>query len=196
MEGNQEMDVPLENVHPGDLLRVRPGEKVPVDGKVTQGHSTVDESMITGEPLPVEKIEGAKVTGGTVNGTGGFLMRAERVGAETLLAKIVSLVSAAQRSRAPIQRLADRAAAIFVPAVIAVAVIAFAAWAILGPEPKLVYALVNAVAVLIIACPCALGLGDTNVDHGGHRPRRPIRHPDSQCGSPGDARQRRYVAHR
>ncbi|MBL8217974.1 MAG: cadmium-translocating P-type ATPase [Bryobacterales bacterium] len=156
--GGQEMDVPIENVHPGDLLRVRPGERVPVDGVVTEGHSSVDESMVTGEPVPVEKTEGAKVTGGTVNGTGSLVMKAERVGADTLLARIVQVVSEAQRSRAPIQRLADRAAAWFVPSVVAVAVAAFFAWALVGPEPKLSHALVNAVAVLIIACPCALGL--------------------------------------
>ncbi len=153
-----EMDVPVENVQLGDVLRVRPGEKIPVDGVVTEGHSSVDESMITGEPVPVEKTEGARVTGGTVNGTGAFLMRAERVGAETLLARIVQMVGQAQRSRAPIQRLADKVASVFVPAVIAVAAVAFLIWATLGPEPRMVYALVNAVAVLIIACPCALGL--------------------------------------
>ncbi len=153
-----EEDVPLERVHPGDRLRVRPGEKVPVDGVVTEGASAVDESMLTGEPLPVEKAAGSRVTGGTVNGTGGFLMRAERVGSETLLAQIVRMVSEAQRSRAPIQRLADKVAAYFVPAVVLAAVVTFAVWALIGPEPRLVHALVNAVAVLIIACPCALGL--------------------------------------
>ncbi|MBS1825361.1 MAG: cadmium-translocating P-type ATPase [Acidobacteria bacterium] len=157
-EGAQEMDVPIENVHKGDLLRVRPGERVPVDGVVTEGHSSIDESMVTGEPIPVEKTQGAKVTAGTVNSTGSFVMKAERVGADTLLARIVQIVSEAQRSRAPIQRLADKAAAWFVPSVVAVAVIAFFAWAIAGPEPKLSHALINAVAVLIIACPCALGL--------------------------------------
>ncbi len=156
--GDHEMDVPVENVHPGDLLRVRPGERVPVDGVVTEGHSSVDESMVTGEPVPVEKTSGAKVTGGTVNGTGSFVMQAERVGKDTLLARIVQVVAQAQRSRAPIQRLADRAAAWFVPSVVAVAVVAFFAWALVGPEPRLSHALVNAVAVLIIACPCALGL--------------------------------------
>jgi Cu+-exporting ATPase len=153
-----EEDVPLEDVHPGDRLRVRPGEKVPVDGTVLEGRSAVDESMITGEPIPVEKTARDPVTGGTVNGTGAFVMRAERVGSETLLAQIVRMVSEAQRSRAPIQRLADRVSAWFVPAVLAVAVLTFVAWALLGPEPRLAYALVNAVAVLIIACPCALGL--------------------------------------
>ena len=154
----REEDVPLERVQPGDRLRVRPGEKVPVDGVVREGRSAVDESMLTGEPVPVEKGPGDPVVAGTVNETGSFVMEAERVGAETLLAQIVRLVARAQRSRAPIQRLADRVAAWFVPAVIAVAVAAFAAWALLGPEPRLAHALVAAVAVLIIACPCALGL--------------------------------------
>jgi Cu+-exporting ATPase len=153
-----EEDIPLDQVHPGDLLRVRPGEKVPVDGVVTEGRSSVDESMVTGEPIPVEKTEGDKVTGGTVNATGGFVMRAERVGADTLLAQIVRMVGDAQRSRAPIQRLADVVSAYFVPAVVLIAVITFLIWAFVGPEPRLAYALVNAVAVLIIACPCALGL--------------------------------------
>jgi Cu+-exporting ATPase len=153
-----EEDVPLHEVHPGARLRVRPGEAVPVDGTVLDGHSAVDESLLTGEPLPVEKAPGSKVTGGTVNGTGTFIMRAERVGADTLLAQIVRMVSEAQRSRAPIQRLADLVSAWFVPAVVLVAVITFIAWARYGPAPQLAYALVNAVAVLIIACPCALGL--------------------------------------
>jgi len=154
----QERDVPLTSVQPGDVLRVRPGEKVPVDGVVIEGRSTVDESMLTGEPLPVEKEPGSRVIGGTVNGTGTFLMRAERVGETTLLAQIVRMVGEAQRSRAPIQRLADRVAAWFVPIVIAVAVVTFAAWLFVGPEPRFAHALVNAVSVLIIACPCALGL--------------------------------------
>jgi Cu+-exporting ATPase len=153
-----EHDVALEQVKVGDALRVRPGEKIPVDGVVTEGQSAVDESMVTGEPIPVEKIYNSKVTGGTVNGTGGFLMRAERVGSETLLAQIVRMVGEAQRSRAPIQKLADLVSSYFVPAVVAVAAITFLIWASLGPEPRLAYALVNAVAVLIIACPCALGL--------------------------------------
>ncbi len=157
-EDGAERDVPLEEVRPGDVLRVRPGEKVPVDGVVIEGHSSVDESMITGEPLPVEKISGSRVTGGTVNVDGTFLMRAERVGSETLLAQIVRLVAEAQRSRAPIQRLADRVAAWFVPAVIAVAALTFVVWLVAGPEPRFAHALVNAVSVLIIACPCALGL--------------------------------------
>jgi Cu+-exporting ATPase len=154
----REEDVPLEQVAVGDALRVRPGEAVPVDGVVVEGHSAVDESMVTGEPLPVEKTEGAKVTGGTVNQTGGLVMRAERVGKDTLLAQIVKRVNEAQRSRAPIQRLVDKVAAWFVPAVILVAVAAAAVWATWGPDPRLAMALVNAVAVLIIACPCALGL--------------------------------------
>ena len=158
IENGGEVDVPLERVVAGDRLRVRPGDRVPVDGTVIEGSTTIDESMVTGEPMPVPKAEGAKVTGGTVNGTGTFVMRAERVGNETLLARIVRMVSEAQRSRAPIQRLADRTAGWFVPAVIAVALITFAAWVMYGPEPRLALALVNAVAVLIIACPCALGL--------------------------------------
>ncbi|MEB2346495.1 MAG: heavy metal translocating P-type ATPase [Deltaproteobacteria bacterium] len=156
-DGSEE-DVPLDAVHPGDRLRVRPGEKVPVDGVVEEGHSAVDESMLTGEPIPVEKAPGAPVSGGTVNQTGSFVLRAERVGAETLLARIVQMVAEAQRSRAPIQGLADQVAAWFVPAVVAVAAVTFAVWALFGPEPRLAHALVNAVAVLIIACPCALGL--------------------------------------
>ncbi len=156
-EGAEE-DVPLGEVRPGDRLRVRPGEKVPVDGLVMEGASAVDESMLTGEPMPAEKTPGAIVTGGTLNGTGTFVMEARRVGADTLLARIVAMVGAAQRSRAPIQRLADRVSAWFVPAVIAAAVVTFALWAWVGPEPRMAHALVNAVAVLIIACPCALGL--------------------------------------
>jgi len=157
-EDGVEEDVPLDQVRPGDRLRVRPGERVPCDGVVLEGSSFVDESMITGEPMPVEKRPGAQVTGGTVNGAGGLLMSAERVGADTLLAQIVRMVSEAQRSQAPIQRLADRVAEYFVPAVIAAAVLTFVVWALVGPEPRLAHALVNAVAVLIIACPCALGL--------------------------------------
>jgi len=157
-ENEKEEDVPLEQLVPGDRLRVRPGEKVPVDGTVLEGRSAVDESMITGESIPVGKEPGARLIGATVNGTGSLVMRAERVGSETLLAQIVQMVSQAQRSRAPIQRLADRVAGWFVPAVIAIAVLTFAAWSFFGPEPRLAHALVNAVAVLIIACPCALGL--------------------------------------
>ncbi len=154
----REEDLPLEQVQPGDLLRVRPGEKIPVDGVVAEGASSVDEAMVTGEPIPVEKTAGSKVTGGTVNGTGGFTMRAERVGSDTLLAQIVRMVGEAQRSRAPIQRLADWVSAWFVPLVVLIAASTFIVWAVIGPEPRFVYALVNAVAVLIIACPCALGL--------------------------------------
>jgi Cu+-exporting ATPase len=157
-EDGTEVDIPLEHIAPGDRLRVRPGEKVPVDGAVLDGTSSIDESMITGEPIPVEKAPGARVTGGTLNGTGTFVMRAERVGSETLLAQIVRMVSEAQRTRAPIQRLADRVAEYFVPAVVLVAVITFVIWALVGPSPRLAHALLNAVAVLIIACPCALGL--------------------------------------
>jgi len=153
-----EEDVPLDQLRIGDHLRVRPGERVPVDGSVTEGSSAVDESMITGEPMPVEKAAGNTVTGGTVNGTGSFIMNAERVGEKTLLAQIVKMVSEAQRSRAPIQRLADVVASWFVPAVMAVAILTFIAWSVWGPKPRMAYGLVNAVAVLIIACPCALGL--------------------------------------
>ena len=155
--GNEE-DIPLEQVQPNDVLRVRPGEKVPVDGVVLEGASALDESMVTGESIPVEKTAGARLIGATVNGTGSLLMRAERVGADTLLAQIVHMVSEAQRSRAPIQRLADVTAGYFVPAVIGIALATLAVWGIWGPEPRLAYAIVNAVAVLIIACPCALGL--------------------------------------
>ena len=151
-------DVPLEQVAVGDRLRVRPGERVPVDGVLVEGATTVDESMITGEPIPVEKMASSRVTGGTVNGTGTFVMEAQRVGAETLLAQIVRMVSEAQRSRAPIQRLADQVSGWFVPIVIVVAIATFLAWGSIGPEPRFAFALVNAVAVLIIACPCALGL--------------------------------------
>jgi Cu+-exporting ATPase len=153
-----EADVPLDQVVVGDRLRVRPGEKVPVDGTVLEGHSSVDESMISGEPIPVEKDKDSKVTAGTVNGTGGFVMRAEHVGADTLLSQIVKMVSEAQRSRAPIQRLADRVSSYFVPAVIIAAIVTFAVWFLVGPQPRFAHALVNAVAVLIVACPCALGL--------------------------------------
>jgi Cu+-exporting ATPase len=157
-EDGSEEDVPLEAINVGDQLRVRPGEKVPVDGVVLSGTSSVDESMITGEPIPVEKHEGARVVGATVNGTGSLLMRAEKVGADTLLSRIVGMVADAQRSRAPIQRQADIVASYFVPIVILIALGTFVVWAVVGPEPRLAYALVNAVAVLIIACPCALGL--------------------------------------
>jgi Cu+-exporting ATPase len=153
-----EEDVPLPHVAVGDLLRVRPGERVPVDGVVAEGRTSIDESMVTGEPFPIEKEPDSRVTGGSVNGTGSIVMRAERVGADTLLAQIVRMVGEAQRSRAPIQKLADRIAAWFVPAVVVVSLAAFAAWSVWGPEPRLAMALVSAVAVLIIACPCALGL--------------------------------------
>ena len=156
-DGGEE-DVPLDAVAVGDHLRVRPGEKVPVDGVVLEGASNVDESMVTGEPIPVRKGPGDPVIGATVNGTGGLVMRAERVGAETLLARIVDMVAEAQRTRAPIQRLADVVAAYFVPAVVVIAIVTFVVWAIVGPAPRMTHALVNAVAVLIIACPCALGL--------------------------------------
>jgi len=154
----KEADVALNEVQVGDRLRVRPGEKVPTDGAVIEGRSSVDESMVSGEPIPVEKTTGVKVVGGTINGTGSFVMEAERVGADTLLAQIVKMVSEAQRTRAPIQRLADRVARFFVPAVLVSSLITFAVWAIFGPQPHYAHALVNAVAVLIIACPCALGL--------------------------------------
>src|SRR3989338_1379851 len=158
LRDSSEEDIPLERVQPGDVLRVRPGEKVPVDGAVLEGTSALDESMVTGESIPVEKTAGARLIGATVNGTGSLLMRAERVGADTLLAQIVHMVSEAQRSRAPIQRLADVVAGYFVPVVVLVALATLAIWGVWGPEPRLAHAVVNAVAVLIIACPCALGL--------------------------------------
>ena len=158
LEDGTEQDVPLETLKVGDRVRIRPGEKIPVDGRVLDGHSTLDESMLTGEPLPAEKGPGDRVVGATVNQTGALVVEAERVGAESLLAQIVALVAQAQRTRAPLQRLADRVAAWFVPSVMGASVLTFLAWWWLGPEPKLAYALVNAVAVLIIACPCALGL--------------------------------------
>ncbi|GJL49183.1 MAG: copper-translocating P-type ATPase [Nitrospirales bacterium] len=157
-EDGREEDIPIDRVKLGDILRIRPGEKIPVDGVVLEGQSSIDESMITGEPIPVEKIQGNKVTGGTVNGTGSLLMKAERVGSETMLAQIVRMVSEAQRSRAPIQRLADVVSSYFVPAVLFIAILTFIIWSVFGPEPRMTFALVNAVAVLIIACPCALGL--------------------------------------
>ena len=156
-DGSDE-DVPLDQVHVGDRLRIRPGEKVPVDGTVLEGTSAVDEAMVTGEPMPVEKRAGDRVIGATVNGTGGLVMRAERVGADTLLSQIVSMVAQAQRSRAPIQKLADVVAGYFVPAVVAIAVVTAIVWGLIGPEPRMAHAIINAVAVLIIACPCALGL--------------------------------------
>ncbi len=153
-----ELDIPVEHIAVGDVLRVRPGEKIPVDGIAIDGSSSVDESLVTGEPIPVEKSDGSRVTGGTVNGTGTLVIRAERVGNETLLAQIVRMVSQAQRSRAPVQQLADRVSAYFVPAVVLTAVLTFILWSLFGPAPKMAHALLNAVAVLIIACPCALGL--------------------------------------
>src|SRR5439155_8723287 len=150
--------VPIDTIQAGEQLRVRPGDKVPVDGEVTEGKGTVDESMVTGEPMPVAKAPSSKVTAGTLNQTGGFVMRAEKVGADTMLAQIVHMVAAAQRSRAPIQRMADHVAGWFVPVVIAVAALTFVAWLVWGPSPSFSYALIAAVAVLIIACPCALGL--------------------------------------
>ena len=157
MSGEEE-DVPIEAIQPGDRLRVRPGEKMPVDGRAIEGHSSVDESMVTGEPVPVEKQANDKLVGGTVNGTGTLVMQAEKVGADTLLSRIVQMVAEAQRSRAPIQKLADTVAGYFVPAVVVVSILTFVLWAIWGPEPSMTYALINAIAVLIIACPCALGL--------------------------------------
>src|SRR5438477_12702484 len=155
---NEERDIALDQVHPGDTLRVRPGEKIPVDGKINDGKTSIDESMITGEAMPVEKTTGDRVTGGTINQTGSFLMTAEKVGTDTVLSRIVEMVAQAQRSRAPIQGLADKVASWFVPAVIAAAALTFIIWAMFGPEPRFAHAIVNAVDVLIIACPCALGL--------------------------------------
>jgi Cu+-exporting ATPase len=157
-DDGSEGDVPLEHVVVGDRLRVRPGEKVPVDGVVLEGESHVDEAMVTGEPIPTRKRPGERVIGGTLNGTGGLLIRTEKVGADTLLARIVGLVGEAQRTRAPVQKLADRVSAVFVPAVIAIALVTFGVWWLVGPEPRFTHALVNLVSVLIIACPCALGL--------------------------------------
>src|SRR5437899_3394548 len=154
----REEGIPVQEIHKGDVLRVRPGEKVPIDGVITEGRSNIDESMITGESMPVTKGAGEKVTGATVNQTGSFLMRAERIGSETMLAQIVEMVAEAQRSRAPIQKLADAVSGYFVPAVVAIAILTFIAWSIFGPAPAMAYSWVNAVSVLIIACPCALGL--------------------------------------
>ncbi|MDD2598492.1 MAG: copper-translocating P-type ATPase [Kiritimatiellae bacterium] len=158
VRNGEELDIPLDEVHEGDILRVRPGEKIPVDGTITEGGSTLDESMLTGEPLPVDKGVGDSVTGATINQTGSFLMKATKVGRDTVLAQIVRMVAAAQSSRAPIQHVADRFAGVFVPTIIVIALLTFTTWALIGPEPRLAYALVNAVAVLIITCPCALGL--------------------------------------
>ncbi len=181
----------LDDVHAGDTLRVRPGEKVPVDGVVLDGKSHVDESMLTGEPMPVAKRSGDALTGGTINQDGALMMRAEKVGAETMLAQIVALVAQAQRSKAPLQRVADRVAAWFVPAVVAVAVLAFAGWAALGPRPQLAHALIAAVSVLIIACPVRVGSGHADLDHGGERPRRAGRR-----AVPGRRRDRSPARHR
>ena len=167
-------------------MRVRPGEKVPVDGEIIEGKSSVDESMVTGEPIPVEKNVGDKVTGGTVNGTGGFIMKATRVGEDTMLSQIVKMVSEAQRSRAPIQRLADTVSAWFVPAVVVIAAITFIVWSLFGPEPAMAFAIVNAVAVLIIACPCALGARYADVNHGRHGQRCAERHSHQERRSAGN----------
>ncbi len=187
-EGGEE-DVPLDQIKAGERLRVRPGEKIPADGSIIEGASTVDESMVTGEAIPVEKRVDDRVTGGTVNGTGGFVMRAERVGSETLLAQIVAMVAEAQRTRAPIQRLADVVASYFVPAVVGAAVVTFAVWSIYGPQPRLASALISAVAVLIIACPCALGPGHADVHHDRNGARRHGGRADAQCGGSRSPRQ-------
>jgi Cu+-exporting ATPase len=158
LPGDGEEEVSLDSVQVGDTLRVRPGEKVPVDGAVTEGRSVIDESLVTGESMPVTKEPGARIIGGTINQTGSFLMRADRIGRDTMLSRIVQMVAEAQRSRAPIQRLADQVSGWFVPAVILVAVAAFIAWSVFGPEPRMAFGLIAAVSVLIIACPCALGL--------------------------------------
>ena len=179
-EDGSDEEVTLDQVLAGDRLRVRPGDRVPVDGEVVEGASAVDESMVTGEALPVEKQPGAKVIGGTLNGRGSFVMRAEKVGKETMLARIVQMVAEAQRSRAPIQRLADQVAGWFVPAVVAIAALAFVVWWLWGPAPSFTYGLIAAVSVLIIACPCALGPRHPDVDHGGRRPRRGPGRPDQE----------------
>src|SRR5207245_9814079 len=158
VQDGQEEEIAVDEIQKGDILRVRPGEKVPIDGVIIDGRSNIDESMITGEPMPVSKGSGEKVVGATVNQTGSFLMRAERVGSDTLLAHIVQMVAEAQRSRAPIQKLADTVSGYFVPAVVAIAILTFTVWSIFGPAPAMAYALVNAVSVLMLACPCALGL--------------------------------------
>ena len=176
-----EKEIALEDAKVGDRLRVRPGDKVPVDGIVVEGMSSVDESMISGEPVPVEKVSGDTVTGATLNGNGSLVIEATRVGSDTTLAQIIELVASAQRSRAPIQQFADRVASMFVPSVIGVAVLAFIAWALWGPSPALAYGMVSAVAVLIIACPCALGARDAHVDHDSHRPRRTSRCFNQEC---------------
>ena len=154
----EEMTIPLEHVKLDDIIKIKPGEKIPVDGEITEGKSSIDESMITGEPVPVEKSEGENVIGGTINGTSTFQMKAQKVGSDTLLSQIIEMVNKASRTKAPIQNLADKVSSYFVPIVVTIALIAFAVWAIWGPDPKLVYAFTSAVTVLIIACPCALGL--------------------------------------
>ena len=156
-DGNDKV-ISIHDIKKGDLLRVKPGEKIPVDGKITNGESTIDEAMITGEPIPVDKKAGDNVISGTINGTKSFVMIAEKVGSETLLSQIIQMVNDASRSRAPIQKLADRVAKYFVPTVVAISILTFILWAKFGPEPAYIYGLINAIAVLIIACPCALGL--------------------------------------
>ena len=158
IENGQEVTIAIDKIKIGDLLRVKPGDKIPVDGTIHEGESSVDESMITGEPIPVEKSKGDQVTSGTINGKQSFVMKAEKVGADTLLSQIIDMVNKASRSQAPIQKLADKISSYFVPVVVIISVITFIVWAIFGSEPIYVYALVNAIAVLIIACPCALGL--------------------------------------
>ena len=198
-DGSEE-DVPLTHVHIGDTLRVRPGEKVPVDGIVIEGESAVDESMLTGEPIPVTKRPGDKVIGATLNTSGSLVMRAEKVGSQTMLSQIVQMVAQAQRSRAPMQRLADVVAGYFVVIVVGIALLTLLGWGLFGPEPSWVFGFVNAVAVLIIACPCALGTGDADVHHGRHRPRgdaghavpRRRRHRGHAQGRHADCRQDRH----
>ena len=188
-----EADVAFSEVAIGDLLRIRPGEKVPVDGLVMEGRSSVDESMVSGEPIPVEKTAGDKVVGGTINGTGSLVMKAERVGAATLLAQIVKMVSEAQRTRAPIQRLADRVASYFVPAVLAAAVITFVVWAAFGPSASLRACPGERRGCAHHCLPLCSWSGDAHVDHGGHRPRRGRGHPGPQCRSPGDDGKSEYA---
>ena len=191
-----ETDVPLERVQVGDRLRVRPGEKIPVDGIVLEGATSVDESMITGEPIPVEKTKGSRVTGGTVNGTGSFVMRAERVGSDTLLAQIVRMVAEAQRSRAPIQKLADVVAGYFVPAVVLVAIITFIVWAMFGPEPSMAYGSAQRRRGIDHRLPLRARLGDADVDHGRHGTGRDSGRVDQECRSVGGPRKNRHVGGR